>query len=98
MPETPVVDRIFLVMRAQSRAVRDVGWDSEYGVCDEPGYVEPFWASLPAERSLLDQQVYVWGESEPWYPDPPAWMTEVCEHGLSAWLCEDPVNHYPRGM
>lgn len=21
---------------------------------------------------------------------------EMCEHGLSAWLCADPINHYPR--
>lgn len=20
---------------------------------------------------------------------------ELCHHGLSAWLCEDPINHYP---
>lgn len=23
---------------------------------------------------------------------------ETCEHGLSAWLCEDPINHYPADL
>lgn len=22
---------------------------------------------------------------------------EFCHHGMSAWLCDDPVSHYPRG-
>ena len=22
---------------------------------------------------------------------------ELCHHGMSAWLCADPVSHYPRG-
>lgn len=23
---------------------------------------------------------------------------EQCEHGLSAWLCTDPISHYPRDL
>lgn len=33
-------------------------------------------------------------EFKPYFDDElPEWMTEVCEHGLSAWLCSGP-NHY----
>jgi hypothetical protein len=93
---TTVIERIELVLREGHRAQQWNESASEFGLCDEPDWVDPYWLHLPAERSLLNQQVYLWGDSEPWEPDPPAWMTETCEHGLSAWLCEDPINHYPR--
>lgn len=83
-----VLDTATLVMRAQSRAQTDSAIASEFGYCDEPGWVDPYWLSLPAERGL-----WVWGDSEPWYPPEPE--PEICDHGLSLWLCADPMWHYP---
>lgn len=29
---------------------------------------------------------------------PPTPLDESCIHGLSLWLCADPLNHYPADM
>lgn len=51
---------------------------------------------LWVEESAAGDQPYSWRiEVRPYEPEPPQPEPETCVHGLSAWLCEDPVNHYP---
>lgn len=49
------------------------------------------WADTPEA-----QHDYAWTITvTPWVPEPEPQPEPECVHGLSLWLCADPVNHYP---
>lgn len=55
-------------------------------------YIDPNERLTDAERDALGQDL------EDFYRLINPWMFETCPHGMSAWLCEDPISHYPRGI
>ena len=73
---------------------RDYCADGEYGDPDPADYP---WLDLPAERALLAGEGLPFTDDvSDWYPPEPE--PEQCHHGLSAWLCADPISHYPRDL
>lgn len=49
-----------------------------------------------AEADYLAEQAQIAHEQMmDWYDNDGAQDAQECAHGLSAWLCADPINHYP---
>jgi hypothetical protein len=71
---------------------RSTSYSSAYFECYDCGAFAEDWT----DEAEQDEDGIVSKWREPiWPEDEYIADIEMCDHGLSLWLCADPVNHYP---
>lgn len=99
--------KLFTVMACSEDARQ--GWVT---FAKETGRTDARQIAKRLVTSPKTRQVIVWGPRDEQYVwTSPAWYgggkwdvidpnapEEQCDHGLSLWLCADPINHYPADL